>query len=227
LFNPLDVYEYLLLRRASAENMIWKAVGSEHIAASIATGVVTATSLDPAWFGSEIVQIEACEPNRACAHQEILYSIMDKTAYRNVSVTFVGNSGFLITVGDKKVLVDAFFEGFPPGYELPLAVQSLLFNAAPPFNHVDLILATHDHADHFNAEMVGQHMQNNPNAVFISTTQAASQLADFSDRVIAVDPIAGSTVNAKANGIQVESIYLGHGTPPRAARLKLPTTVTL
>ncbi len=51
----------------SAENMIWKAVGSEHITASIATGVVTATPLDPAWFGSEIVQVEACEPNRACA----------------------------------------------------------------------------------------------------------------------------------------------------------------
>jgi L-ascorbate metabolism protein UlaG (beta-lactamase superfamily) len=29
-----------------------------------------------------------------------------------------------------------------------------------------------------------------------------------------VDPVAGTPVNAEANGIQVEAIYLSHGTPP-------------
>ena len=212
-FNSVDAYEYLLLPRASAVNMTWSVIGNEHIAGSVSNGVVTATPLDPAWFGSETFQVEACEPNRACVTQEITYSVMDKTAYRDVRVTYVGNSGFLITVGDKKVLIDAMFEGFPPGYELPLAVQSSLVNAETPFDQVDLILATHDHADHFSAEMVRQHMQNNPKAVFISTTQATSQLADFGDRVIAVDPVAGAPVNAEANGIQVEAIYLSHGTP--------------
>ena len=213
-FIILDVYEFLLLRRASAVNMTWSVSGSEHIAASISNGVVTATSRDPAWFGSETIQVEACEPDRACATQIILYSIMDKAAYSDVKVTFVGNAGFLITVGDKKVLIDAFFSGFPPGYTLPSDVKSLLLNAKPPFDQVDLILATHNHADHFSAEMVRQHMQSNPNAVFISTTQAASQLADFGDRVIAVDPVAGTPVNAEANGIQVEAIYLSHGIFP-------------
>jgi L-ascorbate metabolism protein UlaG (beta-lactamase superfamily) len=214
-FITLDVYKFLLLRRASAVNMTWSVIGNEHIAASISNGEVTATSLDPAWYGSEPIRVEACEPNRACATQVILYSIMDKAAYSDVRVTFVGNAGFLITVGDKKVLIDAMFEGFPPGYEQPLMIQSLLLNAEPPFDNVDLILATHDHADHFSAEMVRQHMQNNSNAVFISTTQATSQLADFGDRVIAVDPVAGTPVNTEANGIQVEAIYLSHGTVPR------------
>ena len=213
-FDALDAYEYLLLHRASAVNMTWRVIGNEHIAASISNRMVTATSLDPAWFGSETIQVEACEPDRACANQVILYSIMDKAAYSDVKVTFVGNAGFLITVGDKKILIDAFFSGFPPGYTLPFNVKTLLLNAKPPFDQVDLILATHDHADHFSAEMVRQHMQSNPKAVFISTTQAASQLADFGDRVIAVDPVAGTPVNEEANGIQVEAIYLSHGTPP-------------
>jgi L-ascorbate metabolism protein UlaG (beta-lactamase superfamily) len=213
-FNSLNAYEYLLLRRASAVNMTWSVIGNEHIAASISDGVVTVTPLDPAWHGSETIQVQACEPTGACATQIILYSVMDKAAYSDVRVTFVGNAGFLITVGDKKVLIDAFFTGFPPGYTLPFNVKSLLLNAEPQFDQVDLILATHDHADHFSAEMVQQHMQNNPSAVFISTTQATRQLADFGNRVIAVDPVAGAPVNAEANGIQVEAIYLSHGTPP-------------
>lgn len=213
-FNSLDAYEYLLIHRASAANMTWRVSGNEHIAASISNGVVTAIPLDPAWHGSETIQVEACEPDRACANQVILYSIMGKTAYSEMRVTFIGNAGFLITVGDKKVLIDAFFSGFPPGYTLPFNVKTLLVNAKSPFDQVDLILATHDHADHFSAEMVRQHMQSNPKAVFISATQAASQLTDFGDRVIAVDPVAGTPVNTEANDIQVEAIYLSHGTFP-------------
>ncbi len=113
-----------------------------------------------------------------------------------VRVTFVGNSGFLITVGDQKVLIDALFEGFPR------------------FNGVDLILATHNHADHFSAELVRRYMQNNPEAIFMSTEQAARQLTDFGDRVIVVDPVAGSPVTLEANGIGVEAIYLNHGYQP-------------
>jgi L-ascorbate metabolism protein UlaG (beta-lactamase superfamily) len=212
-FNPLVVYEYLLLRKASLENMTWKAVSSEHINANISDGILSATPLDASWFGSETIQIEACESKQACAIQEISYSVMDKAVFRDVFVNYVGNSGFLITVGDKKILIDCMFEEFPE-YELPIAVQSLLLNAEPPFDNVDLVIATHDHADHFSAEMVRQHMQNNPNTVFISTTQAASQLADFGDRIIAMDPIEGTPVHTDTNGIQVEAIYLSHGTPP-------------
>ena len=104
-----------------------------------------------------------------------------------IRVTFVGNSGFLITVGDQEVLIDALFEGLPP------------------FDDVDLILATHDHPDHFSATLVEQYLQNNPQAIFMSTKQAASQLTGFGDRVIAVDPVAGSPVNLEANGIRSRS----------------------
>jgi metal-dependent hydrolase (beta-lactamase superfamily II) len=212
-FNPLVVYEYLLPGKVSPGDVQWKAVGSEHIAARISDGVLIATPLDPAWFGSETIQVEACESKGDCPTQEISYSVMDKAEFRDVYVNYVGNSGFLITVGDKKILIDAMFEGFPE-YELPVAVQSLLVNAEPPFDNVDLILATHDHADHFSAEMVRQHMQRNLNAVFISTTQAASQLADFGDRIIAMDPVEGTPIYTETKDIQVEAIYLSHGTPP-------------
>jgi L-ascorbate metabolism protein UlaG (beta-lactamase superfamily) len=131
-----------------------------------------------------------------------------------VQVTYVGNSGFLITVGDKKVLVDALIDGFPPEYSLPQEVQDKIIHSEAPFNHVDLILSSHDHADHFSATMVRQYLQNNPGTIFISTTQAVSQLSGFGEQVIAVDPQAGSPVTVTANDIQVEAIYISHGQVP-------------
>lgn len=210
-FLPLDVNQFLRFRDFPADEMMWKAIASEHIALTITNGVVVATPIDPTWIGSETVQVEACEPTGACVTGEIVYSILDEAAFSGVRVTYVGSSGFLITVGDKKVLIDALFEGFPDGYVLPEDVQNPLLKAEPPFDNVDLILATHNHADHFTATMVRQHLQNNPKAIFISTTQAASQLADLGNRVIAVDPVTGIPVQVEANGIQIEAIYLNHG----------------
>jgi L-ascorbate metabolism protein UlaG (beta-lactamase superfamily) len=120
-------------------------------------------------------------------------------------VTFVGNSGFLITAGKQKVLIDALCAAYSP------ADAS---NAKPPFDDADLILATHDHPDHFSASLVRQHMQNNPKTIFISTKQAVNQMTGLGDRVIALDPVAGSPVTVEANGIGVEAIYLNHGYPP-------------
>jgi L-ascorbate metabolism protein UlaG (beta-lactamase superfamily) len=143
-------------------------------------------------------------PEEATAPVEVEYE---------VTVTFLGNSGFLMSVGDKKVLIDAFRDG------LPTRVKGLLTNAQPPFDHVDMVLATHSHADHFSATLIRQYMQNNPDAVFISTTEAAQQIDDAlgssNGRVIAMDPTMGNPVMKEVNSIQVEAIYWSHGTPPR------------
>lgn len=130
--------------------------------------------------------------------------------FDGTSVTYVGNSGFLITVGEKKVLIDGLFSGFHGVYKLPLNVQSLLVHALPPFDDIDLIIATHNHGDHFSASMVQTHMQNNPKAVFVSTSQVTNQIKDFGDRVITLEGSTGNPAQKEINGIQVEAIYLFH-----------------
>jgi L-ascorbate metabolism protein UlaG (beta-lactamase superfamily) len=84
------------------------------------------------------------------------------------SITYVGNAGFLISIGDKKILIDALFKGFEGSYKLPQEVQDKLTLAQAPFDDVDLILVTHAHSDHIDPVMVLQHMQNNPDAIFDS-----------------------------------------------------------
>lgn len=131
-----------------------------------------------------------------------------------VGVTYVGNAGFLVTINDKKILIDALFSGFPGGYILPLEIQEKLAVGLPPFDSIDLVLATHSHGDHFDASLVRRFLSNNPGAVFASTPQATALLNDFSDRVIAFAPTTNKTAAADIQGVHVEAVVLSHGAPP-------------
>ena len=45
----------------------------------------------------------------------LLLSYITVSSYaqqEKVNVTYVGNAGFLINIGDKKILIDALFKGF-------------------------------------------------------------------------------------------------------------------
>ena len=59
-------------------------------------------------------------------------------------------------------------------------------------DNVDLILATHNHADHFDPIAVGRHLRANPEARFVSTKQAVKSLRD---RVEDFEAIADDLTN--------------------------------
>jgi L-ascorbate metabolism protein UlaG (beta-lactamase superfamily) len=212
-FLPVDLYGFLLYRKLPADQMTWSAISGEHLEAGIQHSVVTAALTDDQWYGTDTITVKACETANACTEQVMTFSRLDENVGDRVRVTFIGNSGFLISAGGTKVLIDAFFEGFEDDV-LPEYVLDYLLNAKPPFDNVDLILATHDHADHFSASMVARYLQNNPSTVFISTSQAAGQLTGFGGRVIALDPRSGTPEDTEVRGIQVKAIYISHGTPP-------------
>ena len=129
-------------------------------------------------------------------------------------MTYVANSGFLIAAGGKKVLIDALFEGLPGAYVVPAAVQDLLVNARPPFDGIDLVLATHSHADHFAATSVLRCLQSNPQASFVGPQDAAGQVTGFAGRTYAVDVAQGQRRSLEVNGVRIEAMYISHGTPP-------------
>jgi L-ascorbate metabolism protein UlaG (beta-lactamase superfamily) len=128
-----------------------------------------------------------------------------------VRVTFVNNAGFLITAGDKKVLIDALYEGHPEGILKPVV------DAQPPFDAIDLILATHEHEDHFSPELVARAMSQNPEAVFVSSQRAVDWLlaADdgLRDRAIPIQLQAGESEQLDVNGIVLEAVYISHDVP--------------
>ncbi len=138
---------------------------------------------------------------------------------RGVAVTYVGNEGFLIEGGGTKVLIDALYRNGVDGYVvMPPARRSLLENARPPFDAVDLVLASHVHPDHFDPLAVGAHLATNPAAVFLSTEQATARLrSEFNqfeaieDRVVGLHPPEGERIRTTVNGVPVQVINLHHG----------------
>lgn len=134
-------------------------------------------------------------------------------------LTYLANEGFLIEGGGKKVLVDALHHGGVEGYPaLEPETQRRLEAAEAPFADVDLVLASHHHADHFEPVAVGRHLLANPKAHFVSTEQAVEQLRtgfdDFSkieNRVHGAWPGEGETVEISVGGLDLTVLNLHHG----------------
>lgn len=126
-------------------------------------------------------------------------------------VTFIHNEGFLITVGDKRIMIDVIYEGYPGGILKPV------LESQPPFDGVDLVLATHIHHDHFSAELVLSYLQNNPETVFISTQSAVEDILSLDstvrDRLIPIQIEKGEIERITIKDINLEAIHLSHGIP--------------
>lgn len=142
-----------------------------------------------------------------------------------VDVTYVGNSGFLIKIGDKKILIDALFKGFAGDYNLPEHIQEKLRLAQAPFNDVDLILVTHAHGDHIDPDMLREHLKNNPKAIFASTQQLVDHMKDSSDRSIAFNPTKEKSDKKEIGSFSIETFLLPHGPDSRIINIGFLVTV--
>jgi len=132
-------------------------------------------------------------------------------------VTFINNAGFMITVGDKKILIDALYDTDMANVSPPPAVLQRAVKGLPPFDQVDLILATHNHVDHFSAKLVDEFLLNNKEVVFVSSPDAVKQITgggdDFYERLIPVDLNPGGRSHLSIKGIELDCIYITHGDP--------------
>jgi L-ascorbate metabolism protein UlaG (beta-lactamase superfamily) len=135
-----------------------------------------------------------------------------------LEVTYLANEGFMIAGGGKKVLIDALFREGVGGYAvLSTATRALLEQARSPFDGVDVALATHFHADHFDAEAVLAHLKNNSQVFFFSTNQAADKLQAtgqfdaIKTRVVATLPKEGERSHNKHRGLRVQLLNIHHG----------------
>lgn len=209
-FTDIVLADTLTDQDYPAEELTWTISGSTALLAQMADGVVSITAPKD-WVGSETLHFEACDFAEACSLDDAVFWVMEDTD-EPVTVTFVGNSGFMITVGDTKILIDGIFEGFP-GYAQPPDEVERLLSAQPPFDGIDLILATHDHADHFSAERVCQHLQTDPEAVFVSTEAAADEVIAAGCPATSIALQEGERTQMVINGMGLQAMFLSHGDP--------------
>jgi L-ascorbate metabolism protein UlaG (beta-lactamase superfamily) len=148
-------------------------------------------------------------------------------------LTYLGCEGVLVRSDAGSVLIDGLYgdEAAPFGVPEPRVLERLR-DAKPPFGRIDVILATHFHADHFDASAVVRHLRANPEAHFVSTLQATVQVGEaahgmFAHRVHSVAPGEGEMLSRELGAVKVEAFGLSHGKVHYADVQHLGLVVTL
>jgi L-ascorbate metabolism protein UlaG (beta-lactamase superfamily) len=134
-----------------------------------------------------------------------------------VDVTYIANAGFVVSSATQKVAIDAMFDEGWGSYLVPSrSTRGKMKQAEAPFDDLDLILVTHWHDDHFDADMVTQHLRRNLRCKAVVTTQAADRMKvvpeydEVSERVVAVSPGWGETVEMRFEDIVVTAVGMRH-----------------
>lgn len=159
-----------------------------------------ATSVDVLFYGVLCWGIALVAPGAASAQVEIHH---------------LGNEGFLLQSAQHAVLIDALFGEGLTGYPVvPETVRDDMEEARGVYAEVDLVLASHVHADHFNAQAVARHLRANPEAHFVSTRQAAKALRATgidTQRVHGFWPSSGQSPGLTHFGVDVRALRFHHG----------------
>lgn len=137
-----------------------------------------------------------------------------------MKVTYLANDGFLISVSDKKIIVDGLFgRGNQHSIiEVPsIDLLKKLEKAAEPFNDIDLITSSHIHWDHFDALSTIECLSNNERAFFISTEQVIDNIKENSNfneaikhRIISISSDNCRISTLSINDIEVKTLKLKH-----------------
>ncbi|MBA4318200.1 MAG: hypothetical protein C0412_07350 [Flavobacterium sp.] len=140
-----------------------------------------------------------------------------KTGKGTIEVTYIANSGFLIEMGNKKILIDALFKNGLNYYPAPsLETRNNMVKGIAPFNNINLVLTTHFHPDHCDAEMMTDFLKNNPSAFGVATALAIKGMKfsettnSKSPKFISITPDLYSSLDTTLNGIKLKVLRLRH-----------------
>lgn len=141
---------------------------------------------------------------------------------REVELTYLANEGFLIRSGETKVLIDAFVtEPYSMYAAVPEATFAAMVDGEPPFDGVDLVLASHVHDDHFQARAADAYLGARDAVPFLSSPQVVGKVAvRDEDRIVALLPPDEKTREAERGDVKVEFLRLPHAGGARAREVQ-------
>jgi L-ascorbate metabolism protein UlaG (beta-lactamase superfamily) len=137
-----------------------------------------------------------------------------------LTVTYIAHCGFLFSSGDQKILTDALIEPekeWPHDTPSPDLLKKMELGE-PPFDHIKVVLISHNHSDHHSPTDSVRLLLNNPKTVLVTTPEVRWQMAkdapDFTkiqSQVIVPDLAWKQSITLDVNGIKLELARLKHG----------------
>jgi L-ascorbate metabolism protein UlaG (beta-lactamase superfamily) len=167
-----------------------------------------------------LLTISACsQPKAEPLNSNELSKPLAVKAGTSLTVRYVANEGVLIATGSKQVLIDGLHREYRPAYLFPPPeLQSVLENARPPYDKIDLLLVSHIHLDHFHPQSIGQYLKSNPRSVFASSGQAVDEVSkgfpEYEKIKSQVRPFTHEwkrSSELSLDGIRVKFLGLRHG----------------
>lgn len=149
----------------------------------------------------------------------------------SVEITYIANEGFMIAGGGKKILIDAVHHN-PWGYPSTGGrVFSMMCGNRPPFDGIDVCVASHAHADHVLTRMAAELLERNDRIVYVSSpmaydsmkTVAGEGFARIGDRVVSVDPEWSDFEELELGGIPFGFFGIDHAGPGQTPYKTLAT----
>ncbi|WP_420579657.1 MBL fold metallo-hydrolase [Reichenbachiella sp.] len=134
------------------------------------------------------------------------------------AISYIANEGIYIQAENKKILIDAIFDNYYESYAAPSekTIQQLN-DKQDPFQNVDLLLVTHAHLDHFNAEMVSRFLKSHRETELIGPKQAIDSIVKIRKDMEVLAPRLNG-VESKTEwdalflkGVSVHTAYVRHG----------------
>ena len=101
-----------------------------------------------------------------------------------MNITYLGSAGFILEFNNKKIIIDAPYDDFVGGYEVPIytsETESLMTDALDPFNNFDLFLISHAHRGHFDHNLVAKCFSKNESSTLVSTQGVYNELENNAD----------------------------------------------
>lgn len=152
-----------------------------------------------------------------------------------VDTTYIGNEGFLVSNGDQKILIDALNENPWRYVGTGERIFGMMTEVRPPFEGVDVCVASHAHADHNSGRMSAALLRRHPRLVYASSPEACDSVltaagADsgaIRSRVLAVDPPWNSVEKRALNGVPLEFFGVNHAGPGEPEYKTLATVIEI
>ncbi|PWB76099.1 hypothetical protein C3F09_01265 [candidate division GN15 bacterium] len=137
-----------------------------------------------------------------------------------LTVTYVGNTGYLIQCGGHKIAIDALLGGERSEYyDMPSdSVVALMTAARPPFDGLDVIAVTHWHQDHFSAGIVAEYLKGNSGCRLLCPQQVADRLSALDGydgirrQVRVIDIPVDSVTEVELDGVMAKVLSSKHGS---------------
>jgi len=209
-FRPLDLHFFG--RDPDGDMALtWSASQGATLAVSVVDGMLHVAPRDLAWRGTEQVVLSLTDSTDRTASRTLSYTVTDGVP---VSLTFIQGRLFSIEAGETRIVIDGLLRD---AIALSPTEKARLARAEPPFDGIDLALATHEHYDHVTPELVVEYLTSSRSTLFASVAETVDLLervpgyATIADRVVGIPFEDGRSADLYLAGVHVTAFSVRHG----------------